>query len=126
MCIKLHDRNTTEHSTPRPPFSHKHTIAMVVISRAISLVLRAGQLISAVIVAGIVGHYLAVLDDAGLYPGSRFIYTEVVAGLAIFTSLILLLPFVWAMTPLPWDFGMFILWVRARWREETNTDMQTR
>lgn len=84
---------------------------MVVISRAVSLALRSGQLISAIIVAGIVGHYLAVLDDAGLHPGDRFIYTEVVAGLAIFTSLLLLIPMTWAMTPLPWDFVMFLLWV---------------
>jgi len=84
---------------------------MVLISRFISLGLRTGQLISAVIVAGIVGHYLAVVDDAGLIPGDRFIYTEVVAGLAIFTSLILLIPMTWAMTPLPWDFIMFLLWI---------------
>jgi len=87
---------------------------MVLVARFISLALRAGQLISAVIVAGIVGHYLAVFDDAGLIPEDRFIYTEVVAGLAIFTSLILLIPMTWAMTPLPWDFIMFILWVCAR------------
>jgi hypothetical protein len=84
---------------------------MAIAPRLISLILRAGQLICAIIVAGIIGHYLRVQDENGWWPGSRFIYTEVVAALAMLTALILLVPFSWALTPLPWDLVMFLLWV---------------
>ncbi|KAF8248193.1 homoserine O-acetyltransferase [Wilcoxina mikolae CBS 423.85] len=86
----------------------------MIISRVVGLALRAGQLISAVIVAGIIGHYLDVLNNAGYWPGSRFIYTEVIAGLAILASLILLIPFTWALTAFPFDLIMFLLWATRR------------
>ncbi|KAF8543206.1 integral membrane protein [Trichophaea hybrida] len=83
----------------------------MIISRVFSLALRAGQLISAVIVAGIIGHYLDVLNNAGYWPGSRFIYTEVVAGLGILAALVLLIPFTWSLTAFPFDLVMFLLWI---------------
>jgi hypothetical protein len=84
----------------------------MVISRLLGLIFRIGELISAVIVAGIIGHYLNVMDNAYVYPGSRFIYTQVVAGLTILLSIIFLIPFTWALTAFPADLLMFVLWVR--------------
>lgn len=81
-------------------------------TRLVGLTLRALQLVSAVIVAGIIGHYLALADQNGWWPGSRFVYTEVIAGLAIMASLILLIPFTWALTMFPLDLLMFLFWVR--------------
>jgi hypothetical protein len=83
----------------------------MIITRTVGLVLRASQLISAVIVAGIIGHYLDVLNNSGYWPGSRFVYTEVIAGLSILASIILLIPFTWALTMFPFDLIMFLLWV---------------
>ncbi|KAA8909775.1 membrane-associating domain-containing protein [Sphaerosporella brunnea] len=84
---------------------------MAIAPRLLSVFLRAGELICAVIVAGIIGHYIHVQDMNGWWPGDRFIYTEVVAALSMLTALILLVPFTWALTPLPWDFVMFLLWI---------------
>lgn len=83
----------------------------MVISRVIALVLRIVQLISALIVVGIIGHYLRIQDDNGWWPGSRFIYTEVIAALSLLASLLLLIPFTYALTLFPLDFTMFILWI---------------
>lgn len=41
------------------------------------------------------------------------IYTEVVAGLALLLSILLLLPMTWAFSLWPADFIMFILWIVA-------------
>ena len=80
-------------------------------TRIVGLTLRALQLVSAVIVAGIVGNFLGQADRGGWWPGGRFIYTEVVAGLAMLVSLILLIPFTWALTMFPLDLTLFLLWV---------------
>ncbi|TGZ76199.1 integral membrane protein [Ascodesmis nigricans] len=84
---------------------------MVVVSRFISIVLRTLELISAVIVAGIVGHYLNQSDERDIFPEKRMIYTEVVAGLSIFFALIMLIPFTWAINAFVLDFVMFVLWI---------------
>lgn len=83
----------------------------MIIPRAVSIVLRTLELASAIIVAGIVGHYLAQMDNANASPGGRFIYTEVVAGIAMFSALLLLIPFTWAISMFVVEFVLFILWV---------------
>lgn len=83
------------------------------IARTIALLLRVLELISAAVVAGLVGHELRRADKAGARPGKRFIYTEVVAGLALLLSILLLLPMTWAFSLWPLDFVMFILWIVA-------------
>lgn len=80
-------------------------------ARIVTATTRILQLASAVIVAGIVGHYLGLQDDANAHPGNRFIYTEVVAGLSIILSLALLYPAVWGIKMALVEFCMFILWV---------------
>jgi len=86
---------------------------MVVVSRLISIVLRSLELLSAVIVAGIIGHELDIADDNDYFPPKRYIYTEVVAGIAILFSLLMLIPFTWAINAFAFDFVMFILWIIA-------------
>lgn len=85
----------------------------MLVSRLFGLILRSLSLISALIVVGIVGHYLDVMGNNNAWPGKRFIYTEVVAGIAILASIILLIPTTWALTVVPFDFIMFVLWVSS-------------
>jgi len=83
------------------------------VARIAALALRALELISGAIVAGLIGHELRRADKAGVRPAKRMIYAEVVAGLAILLSLLLLLPMTWAFSLWPLDFVMFILWIVA-------------
>jgi len=86
---------------------------MAKLARTIALILRVLELASAAIVAGLIGHELRRADKASARPAKRFIYTEVVAGLALLLSLLLLLPMTWAFSLWPLDFVMFILWIVA-------------
>lgn len=78
-------------------------------------ILRAAELAFAAIIAGINGSYLHDMDNArgDSWPLARFIYTEVVAALAIFFALIWLLPFSGAFAHYPFDLFMSILWFVA-------------
>lgn len=79
------------------------------IERIISIILRAAELACAAIVAGINGDYL---DDsnASSWELGRFIYTEVVAGIAILFSVLWLLPFSGGFINWPMDVIISILW----------------
>lgn len=85
----------------------------MIITRLFGLILRVGILISSTIVAGIIGHYLDVMGKNDAKVGKRFIYAEVVAGISIVAAIVLMIPTTWALTVVPFDFIMFILWVRA-------------
>ena len=86
---------------------------MPVISRLLSVLLRIGELAFAAVVAGIVGEYLHVFDKADAWPQSRFIYTEVIAGLSILLALFWLIPFTDSVINWPGDLILFILWIVA-------------
>lgn len=87
---------------------------MVVVSRFASLALRTFELCTAIIVAGIVGHYLSQMSNVHRAPGRRFIYTEVVAGISMLVAIILFIPFTWAISMFVVEFVIFILWVSRR------------
>lgn len=86
---------------------------MPAISRIASLALRVLELISAAVVAGIIGKNLRYADEANARPAKRMIYTEVVAGLSILAAIILLLPMTFAFSLWPVDILLFILWIVA-------------
>jgi hypothetical protein len=86
---------------------------MFIISRLLSVVLRIGEIAFAAVVAGVVGEYLHQFDKAHAWPQSRFIYTEVVAGLSILLALFWLIPFTDSVINWPGDLIFFILWVVA-------------
>ncbi|KXJ90955.1 hypothetical protein Micbo1qcDRAFT_163654 [Microdochium bolleyi] len=79
------------------------------------MVLRAAELAFGAIVAGINGSYLHDMHKLRVdsWPLARFIYTEVVAAIAIFFALIWLLPFSSSFTNYPFDFFISILWFIA-------------
>lgn len=76
--------------------------------RIISLVLRAAELAFAAIVAGINGKIIDDTSDAGAdaWDLGRFIYAEVVAGVAVFLALIWLIPF--SATFTHWHLDVFV------------------
>ncbi|KAI9861108.1 MAG: hypothetical protein M1813_005537 [Trichoglossum hirsutum] len=86
---------------------------MFIISRLLSVVLRIGEIAFAAVVAGVVGEYLHQFDKAHAWPQSRFIYTEVVAGLSILLALFWLIPFTDSVINWPGDLIFFILWIVA-------------
>ncbi|OGE57087.1 hypothetical protein PENARI_c002G01391 [Penicillium arizonense] len=90
---------------------------MPVISRLVSIVLRVAEIAFAAVVAGIIGHYLADLNnsnaDVDWWPQSRWIYTEVIAGLSILLGLIWLIPFSSGFFSWPLDILISFAWFAA-------------
>lgn len=85
----------------------------MVLARIVSIVLRVAELVFATIVAGINGYYLHETRQASSWTNGRFIYTEVVAGVAIFFSLIWLIPFSGSFIHWPVDLLISITWFAA-------------
>ncbi|KAI0537231.1 marvel domain-containing protein [Xylaria digitata] len=85
----------------------------MVLASLVSIVLRVAELAFATIVAGINGYYLHLVEDASSWSQGRFIYTEVVAGVAIFFALIWLIPFSGSFTHWPVDLLISITWFVA-------------
>lgn len=82
-------------------------------SRVASVLFRIMQLVSATIVAGLLGHYLHNLHEGGGANNSRIIYAISIAGIAIFFSLLFMLPLKYQFYAFPLDLIMFILWMVA-------------
>ncbi|GAP85812.1 putative integral membrane protein [Rosellinia necatrix] len=83
------------------------------LARLASILLRAAELVFATIVAGINGNYLHEVRHTSSWSQGRFIYTEVVAGIAIFFALIWLIPFSGTFVHWPLDFLISITWFVA-------------
>ncbi|KFY24257.1 hypothetical protein V493_05347 [Pseudogymnoascus sp. VKM F-4281 (FW-2241)] len=83
-------------------------------SRVASVFFRIMQLISAAIVAGLLGHFLHNLHEGGGGSGSsRVLYAISIAGISIFFSLLFMLPLKYQFYAFPLDLIMFILWMIA-------------
>ncbi|KEF52927.1 uncharacterized protein A1O9_10833 [Exophiala aquamarina CBS 119918] len=94
---------------------------MPVISRVVSMILRAGELAFAGIVAGIVGKYLHDYRSGSDQPLARFIYIEIVAGISLLLGLLWLLPFASGFVHWPVDVFVSAAWfagfgVLVQWR----------
>ena len=85
----------------------------MVLTSLASIILRVAELVFATIVAGINGYYLHKVENASSWSQGRFIYTEVVAGIAIFFSLIWLIPFSSSFIHYPLDFLISVTWFVA-------------
>ena len=79
-----------------------------------SVVLRIAEVGFATIVAAVNGKYLHdVLDFTTHWDQARFIYTEVVAGLALVLALVWLIPFSGSFTHWPVDLFISVCWFAA-------------
>ena len=76
------------------------------LDRLASLLLRAAELAFGAIVAGVNGEFLDKNSGVDSWTIGRYIYAEVVAGIAIFFSLIWLIPF--SSTFLHWPIDIII------------------
>ncbi|ETS81346.1 hypothetical protein PFICI_06348 [Pestalotiopsis fici W106-1] len=85
----------------------------MILTDLFAMILRLAELVFAAIVAGINGAYLHSVHNTSSWSQGRFIYTEVVAGLAIFLALIWLLPFSGSFVHWPVDIFISILWFVA-------------
>lgn len=79
------------------------------IDRIFSMMLRGSELVFAAVIAGVNGQYLYRSKASTLFL-SRFIYTEVVAGISILLALIWLIPFSGTFTHWPVDILISVLW----------------
>ncbi|KAJ5958490.1 uncharacterized protein N7479_005640 [Penicillium vulpinum] len=90
---------------------------MPVISRLASIILRIAEIAFAAVVAGVIGHYLAQVNnsspDVDWSPQARWIYTEVIAGLSILLGLIWLIPFSSGFFSWPMDIIISLAWFAA-------------
>lgn len=79
----------------------------------VSIIFRLAELIFAAIVAGVNGAYLHAVQNSDSWDQARFIYAEVVAGLAIFLALLWLFPFSGSFVHWPVDLIISICWFIA-------------
>ncbi|KAL7622789.1 hypothetical protein AAE478_006468 [Parahypoxylon ruwenzoriense] len=85
----------------------------MVLTGIFSMILRLAELAFAAIVAGINGEYLHAVEHTNSWVHGRFIYTEVVAGIALFFSIIWLFPFAGSFVHWPVDLIISICWFVA-------------
>ncbi|KAK7754027.1 hypothetical protein SLS62_004126 [Diatrype stigma] len=79
-----------------------------------SMILRLAELVFAAIVAAINGQYLHTISHTSTHwQQARFIYTEVVAGVAIFFALVWLFPFSGSFVHWPMDLFISACWFAA-------------
>jgi hypothetical protein len=81
--------------------------------KVISVILRFIQFASAVIVLGVLGHFVHLLDDNDGNTDGRIIYAMVVAGIGIVYSLLFIAPVDKLFLSFPADFVLFIMWLVA-------------
>lgn len=81
--------------------------------RALSVILRIGQLICAAIVLGILSRFCYVLSIGEAHANGRIVYAMVVAGIGIIFAIIFCLPFNVLFMSFPFDFIMFAMWLVA-------------
>ncbi|KAI1085188.1 membrane-associating domain-containing protein [Whalleya microplaca] len=86
---------------------------MMILTDLFAMIFRLAELAFAAIVAGINGDYLHSVKNTSSWDQGRFIYTEVVAGIAIFLSLIWLFPFSGSFVHWPIDIIISICWFVA-------------
>jgi hypothetical protein len=82
-------------------------------SKVVSVTFRIGELICACVVLGIISRFLYLLDLTNGHVDSKIIYAEVIAGISVAASVILLPPFLYSFWAFPLDCAIFICWMVA-------------
>ncbi|KAK4107088.1 hypothetical protein N656DRAFT_802990 [Canariomyces notabilis] len=86
---------------------------MGVVTKALHVTLRLWQLISSVIVLGILARFLHYVARGGGGRDGRVIYGIIAASISTLFALALLAPFKWAFWAFPMDLILFIMWLIA-------------
>jgi len=82
-------------------------------SKVCSVILRVGELVSAAIVAGLLGEYLHYVSDAHDSAGSRIIYTVALAGISLVVCLVCMAPVDILFYGFLLDGALFVMWMTA-------------
>lgn len=85
----------------------------MILTDLFATILRLAELVFAAIVAGVNGQYLHAIEGATTRAQGRFIYTEVVAALAMLLAIIWLFPFSGSFVHYPVDLFISICWFAA-------------
>jgi hypothetical protein len=86
---------------------------MGICSKISSVTLRFLELAFASIIAGLLGRFLHWFTVASVFANSRVVYTEVIAGISILVSIILMPPLKYSFYCFAFDFVLFICWMVA-------------
>ncbi|KAB5542747.1 hypothetical protein GE09DRAFT_1133181 [Coniochaeta sp. 2T2.1] len=82
-------------------------------SKGLSIFLRIWELISSLIVLGIVAHFFSRVKLANANADSRLIFTISIASISTAVSLLFMMPFTFTFMACPLDFILFVLWLVA-------------
>jgi hypothetical protein len=80
-------------------------------SKVVLVIFRIWQIISSVIVLGILARFLDVLSEAGVTRDGRTIYGIVVASISVVFAIVFIAPFMYAFLAFPFDFALFVMWL---------------
>ena len=81
---------------------------MVKASQVISVLLRIGECICAIIVLGLLGRFFYMLGLAGAYADGRLVYAAVISGICIVLSLVLIPPLKYSFYAFSLDGIIFV------------------
>ena len=82
-------------------------------SKVCSVILRLLELISAAVVAGLVGEYLHFVDQANASANSKMVYTVALAGISLVVCLICMVPLNILFYGFLLDAALFVMWMTA-------------
>lgn len=82
-------------------------------SKVVSVIFRIFELISAAIVAGLVGEYLHYVSEANAHAEQRLVYTVSLAGISLLVCLVCMIPLKFAFYGFVLDFILFIMWMTS-------------
>ncbi len=82
-------------------------------SKVISVIFRLAEAVASIILLGLLGTFLGIVSNAGVYADPRVIYAIVIACMGVFLSLLFMLPFTYSFMVFPMDFVMFLLFLVA-------------
>lgn len=86
---------------------------MGIASKITSVIFRAMELISASIIAGLLGSYLHFVNEANAHASDRIVYAISIAGISIFFSIFFMPPLKYSFYGFPLDCALFICWMVA-------------
>lgn len=80
-------------------------------SKGASVFLRFVELVSAAVVAGLIGEYLHNIDNAHAHANSRIVYAITMAGISLVASIVLFPPLNYTFFFFPLDYALFVCWM---------------
>lgn len=80
-------------------------------TKVVSVLLRFFELCSAAIIAGVVGHFIYLVNQGDGHINSKLLFTIALAGISLFFSILFIFPFRWTFWAFPLDFAIFVMWM---------------